>query len=335
MRAIEIDNRRKENRTERVYDHWVHPSQFSKYRNTGNLAELRNGLDTSEYDLIIASGGDGTLAYIFDSIRQSGKEPAVYYKGGGSASTLLRGIVDLPIVSVPDQLCDIFEPEAFETRNYHPLIRENEEGVKACGAYLGGFGHLTTKVTEIKEWLYNHKLIDAHVAYKIAGAASVLSLNNRVQPEVVRYKKNGKDEEIDTRYLAEAAVVTIPRLGTFSFRGEVSDDEVWLLTMAGESNWDLTSSYIKSLFVGGLLNKPDRVIEKGLVQVQNANEVQIYPGQPEDANRPNVCFDGELGRVEGGFKLYRDPQALTIITPKSLTNQAKRIRDKHLIHPLG
>lgn len=85
----------------------------------------------------------------------------------------------------------------------------------------------------------------------------------------------------------------------------------------------LTASYVKSLIIGGVLNKPDKVIEKGLVSVKNAKEVQIYPGQPEDSNRPNSCFDGELGREDGGFKIYRDSEAITIITPKSLITQAK------------
>jgi len=328
LRAAVLDNRRLANRKP-MPDDRIYPSLFSLY-GLHTLESFPRALWNQKPDVAIVSGGDGTLGYVVNAIRQKGGEPPVLYcRGGGSANTLLTDLVKQPKVEIPSHLQDIFREGEFEARHIHALVRETEwHGQEriAYGSYLVGFGHPTVEVTRVKESLYRKKgLHNTHRMYLIAGAiSSATLLFHRTQPEGLIYQNGEESHHVKMTHAAGAAVFTTSGIGTFVFREQhaVPKDKVRLLTISADSEPELIYKYNAALLVG--LRDPDRAVEKGFIDVQDVDGVQVFPARPEDPEQPNCCIDGELARENGSILLYRDTQLITAILHVPLIEQYRK-----------
>lgn len=335
--GVLVDNRRPENRSNQRYYDFVFPSQFTNYRVTRGL-EILNipEQELQATDLVQIRAGDGTIGAVFNlflSLNNRGiieYTPVFLYEGGGSAMTLGRGLSlsKQAGIAIPDKYQDTLFPSLFEARAYHPLEVTDQQGKKQIQAYLAGFGHLTLETTLFKDRLTQKKIANRknlHATYTAGGIASAVSLlARRIQPQKASFRDNGQTYPIEGE-IGAFEVLTIPVLGTFYFKDPVADNKVRLLVVTANSPLGLLYKYAATLLIGGLTKGgPDKVIEMGLVDKHDVDQVMITPGIPRNLKRPNVCLDGEMVRRSGELTIGRSEQGVLFAFPRALGKELRR-----------
>jgi len=254
-------------------------------------------------------GGDGTLGCLADLlIKHEKADLPIMEWGGGRALTAVRASVRE--ITHPDNgVCVV---------THRPIRVESPELDQEIWTYLAGGGQLSVAASRnIEQLMRENPLMEIEKAYQTAGMASFKQVmaGSWVNPEHLRYqeKRNENWKELDG-VRAVAAVVGLPFLGTFAFRGK--PEELWLLEMGAGSRYQLVCKYGLVLAIGAYFpHGPDLLIWTRLVKRHEAAAVEILPDQQTD---PNICLDGELRTLREKIRVTRASQSLTILIPTKL-----------------
>ncbi|MCH7952033.1 hypothetical protein IH980_04835 [Patescibacteria group bacterium] len=295
-----------------------------------NFKDIR-GERLADSEAIFIHAGDGSTSYTINELLHfiNSQEtdispetiPPFVLLGGGSANTLLKGLLQTPKIELPRRYNGILPPNSFEVRAYRPPQLTDEEGIQYL-AYLATFGHLSNKTTEVKEKLATRwpKLTadQIRLAYVAAGISSLISLHNRVEPREVSFTQGGKQEYLEGN-IAASPVISVPILGTFSFNKPIKPDTVRLLALTSENELELHGKYGLVLLIGGLFpSGPDMLTKWGILESHDASAVNVVPN---DEVYFNSVIDGNLSHVSGKTQISRSPYILHFIIPNEVSQQ--------------
>jgi len=254
-------------------------------------------------------GGDGTFGCLADLlIKHEKADLPIMEWSGGRALTAVRASVR-EITHPDNDVCVV---------THRPIRVESPELDQEIWTYLAGGGQLSVAASKnIEQLIRENPLMEIEKAYQVAGTASFKQVmaGSWVNPKHLRYQEKRKEnwKELDG-IRAVAAVVGLPFLGTFGFRGK--PEELWLLEMGAASRYQLACKYGLALAIGAYFpHGPDLLIWSGLVEKHEAAVVEILPDQQAD---PNFCLDGELRTLREKIRVTRANQSLTILIPTKL-----------------
>ncbi len=146
--------------TKAGYPVTVYPTQAG-----GDACRLVENRDAGQYDLIVCSGGDGTLREVVNGLIKSGVSTAVGYIPAGSTNDFARSL------GLPDDI-----PEAMEiiTRG-KPFLCDAGNFNGENFVYVAAFGLFTdVSYATNQQW----KNIFGHVAYILEGVKSLSSIQS-------------------------------------------------------------------------------------------------------------------------------------------------------------
>jgi len=327
--VLMVDNRREENRIPREFHSKI--DALTLFEGTSGLLKITPETLRNKR-LAIIRGGDGTTAYLLNMRYLAQKlygdeetDISFLHEGGGSANTLLNGLMRQEKAEIPNSLKEVFPSNLYEARRYFPLQGEYSAKI-AHFAYLVGLGHLTVEITKKKEdYAKKHgKIEDLSKVYIQGGIESLRSLKKRVEPLRVSFR-DGSNVSHEQGLLAASEIITVPRLGTFNFKELIPDEKIRLLTVAAKSEAGLFYKFLVTLLVGGNFSDgADRLIRMGILKSRDVDTVTAIPDRrKKHVGEDNVCFDGELRRVESEMKLQRSSMAVTFIIPRQLVRDFK------------
>jgi hypothetical protein len=297
----------------------------------------------TNYDFAVWRFGDGSAGKIIDSMVKSlkftpGKNLVVVWEGGGSAQTLLHTLIDGDESEIPEGYKEVYPPELYLYRESHPLeiefVLSGGTTIKTHCAYLVGEDPFGIYSTEKKEELIRRfPYMNTHLAYIFSAISSGKreTLKGRIQPEKIIYKRGEEEYEVSGPCFAIASVTSTDRIATVRVHRKLSPNQVRLWTCRASDEDSLGKKYNKALFVGAVFPKgPDKVVEAGLIELFDADEVIIYPDRREETrSRKRLNIGGQLYRLNTDsvqkLIIRRSKHKITYIIPKEITRRGIQI----------
>lgn len=280
--------------TQKGYEVTIHPTQ-ARNDACSTVKRILDPENKSQYDMIICSGGDGTLNEVIQGLMVSENRVPVGYIPSGSTNDFARS---LKIPKETEKALDSIitgTPTAIDIGSFN----------ESYFTYVAAFGALTEVSYETPQ---GKKNLLGHSAYILEG---VKHLSN-IQSYNLTIECNGitiTGDFILGLITNTASVAGLLSMGDFSYT-----DGLYEVTLIRTPN---SPAELQSI-IGSILNIK-QAINTEYVTFFKTNEIHI---KVNDEKELYWTIDGEAGGDQRNVKIWNNKQALDFIVPKN--NHSKK-----------